>query len=216
MADCQTRGVANLHSNFSGPYSQGGMHFRRDQHCSGFTHARYSYINAESVSTVFLQKSIYFIDAHGSPGILADVNLNAAVAQYLLEVAKPVDCQTRTYTDFDLAKLELCDAFLTATGLPTSPQSRAPVKRTTSKDRPTIAHGFVYLMKNNRNGSYKIGYSRNPGVRESTLQSEEPDITLIRHWPGTKIDEAVLHAKFATQRIRGEWFKLSDDQIANL
>lgn len=73
---------------------------------------------------------------------------------------------------------------------------------------------YLYLMRNNRNGYYKIGFSRNPSARERTLQSEEPDITLIRQWPGTMFDEVDLHAKFAAQRIRGEWFKLSDADIA--
>lgn len=81
---------------------------------------------------------------------------------------------------------------------------------------PALARGFayLYLMRNNRNGYYKIGYSKNPSAREITLQSEEPDITLIRWWPGTRFDETALHAKFAAQRIRGEWFKLSDADIA--
>lgn len=79
---------------------------------------------------------------------------------------------------------------------------------------PERGAAYIYLMRNNRNGYYKIGFSKNPSARERTLQSEEPDITLIRQWPGTMFDEVALHAKFEAQRIRGEWFKLSDADIA--
>lgn len=42
---------------------------------------------------------------------------------------------------------------------------------------PTL--GYVYLMKNSRNGLTKIGHSSNPVFREKTLQAEEPEINLL-------------------------------------
>lgn len=42
---------------------------------------------------------------------------------------------------------------------------------------PTPTH--TYIMKNKRNGLYKIGKSINPKHRESTLQSEEPNVILV-------------------------------------
>lgn len=74
----------------------------------------------------------------------------------------------------------------------------------------------VYLMKNSRNGFHKIGYSKNPQARESTLQSEEPEITLVAFWPGTLDDERRIHELYANYRIRGEWFALSESHIEEI
>lgn len=78
--------------------------------------------------------------------------------------------------------------------------------------RPT----FVYLMKNTRNGYYKIGRSDNPKFREKTLQSEEPEVELLHVWPGTKLIEEGLHAEFSSCRVRGEWFNLEDSDLTCL
>lgn len=74
----------------------------------------------------------------------------------------------------------------------------------------------IYVMRNSRNGYYKIGKSRNPRVRESTLQSEEPEIELLFYWPGTIGDEQQLHSTFAGCRIRGEWFALTEQDVESL
>lgn len=68
-------------------------------------------------------------------------------------------------------------------------------------------------MRNNRNLFTKIGFSKNPSFRESTLQSEEPDIELIESFVGTTMLEKQLHETFGEQRIRGEWFNLSTSDI---
>lgn len=74
----------------------------------------------------------------------------------------------------------------------------------------------VYLMKNNRNGFIKIGYSLHPEHREKTLQSEEPEINLIFS-VRTYIDqETFLHEKYKKNRLRGEWFSLSEKQIISI
>lgn len=72
---------------------------------------------------------------------------------------------------------------------------------------------FIYLIKNNRNGLYKIGRSKTPSIRESTLQSEEPDISMILSFAGTSQLEKELHKRFADKRVRGEWFELSGIDI---
>lgn len=72
--------------------------------------------------------------------------------------------------------------------------------------------GFVYLMVNRRNGMSKIGFSRSPKFRESTLQSEEPEVEILGAKAGTLDDEKALHAKFSTKRVRGEWFLLSPEE----
>lgn len=87
-------------------------------------------------------------------------------------------------------------------------------------DRPRTPRnempGRVYLMRNNKNNLIKIGFSKNPKVREATLQSEEPDITLICHWPGCMKDELRLHKHYASKRRRGEWFELTDKDVSCL
>lgn len=71
----------------------------------------------------------------------------------------------------------------------------------------------IYLMHNKRNGYIKIGYSKCPLSRESTLQSEEPDIELLFSFPSTKNTERELHQRYAEFRIRGEWFNPSRVQV---
>jgi hypothetical protein len=68
---------------------------------------------------------------------------------------------------------------------------------------------FIYLMVNSRTSLIKIGFSRNPGYRERTLHSQEPEITLVACWEGTRKTESELHSYFKAKRIRGEWFRLT-------
>ena len=72
---------------------------------------------------------------------------------------------------------------------------------------------FVYLMRNERNGFIKIGKSDNPRYREKTLQSEEPEVSLIFAHPCPIWVEKGLHVLFSEKRLRGEWFSLSEDEI---
>ena len=69
----------------------------------------------------------------------------------------------------------------------------------------------TYLMKDNHNKLYKIGYSKNPKARESTLQSEKPSIKMVKVW--NKDIEQELHNLYAEFRIRGEWFDLTPIQV---
>jgi len=69
----------------------------------------------------------------------------------------------------------------------------------------------TYLIKNRRNGFYKIGKSNNPFKREKTLQSEEPDIVLVKTW--SRNIESKLHKDYKEHRVRGEWFELSKAQV---
>jgi hypothetical protein len=79
----------------------------------------------------------------------------------------------------------------------------------------TVSH--LYIMTDTKNGFHKIGISKEPKYRESTLQSEKPSILLIWSSPvaieNVNKIEAILHEKFSSKRIRGEWFDLCDDDI---
>ena len=72
----------------------------------------------------------------------------------------------------------------------------------------------VYLMQDTTNDFYKIGRSKEPRYREKTLQSEKPTIELLFCFEGSRKDEKYLHECFKEKRIRGEWFRLDDDDIA--
>ncbi len=74
----------------------------------------------------------------------------------------------------------------------------------------------VYVMKNMKNGLFKIGRSKNPCARQKTLQSEDPEIVLISATPAAKWVERALHKVFSEKRVRGEWFKLSEDEAAKI
>jgi len=88
-------------------------------------------------------------------------------------------------------------------------------KKRLLKKSPTSDKGtHIYLMHNPNNGLYKIGKSKTPVFREKTLQAQEPEVELIF---ASKLThgyvEKVLHIYFDAQRVRGEWFRLTDEDI---
>lgn len=74
----------------------------------------------------------------------------------------------------------------------------------------------IYVMIDKNTGYYKIGRSNNPTKREKTLHSEKPTIELLFHFEANYELEAKLHERFALQRIRGEWFKLTEEDISEI
>lgn len=80
---------------------------------------------------------------------------------------------------------------------------------------------FVYLMIDTSNNFYKIGISNFPVYREKTLLGNRPTIELLaaKKFPSRKIAESIekaLHSSFAEKRIRGEWFELNDEEVAEI
>jgi len=80
---------------------------------------------------------------------------------------------------------------------------------------------FVYLMRDLRNKSHKIGISKHPTTREKTLQSEQPLTELItsKKYINRKIASAIekaLHDVYSHKRRRGEWFNLNEDDVHEL
>jgi hypothetical protein len=89
-----------------------------------------------------------------------------------------------------------------------------------SKKKPKVKYtepselSNVYIMKDCHSGFYKIGKSKNPRARESTLQSEKPSIKMVFTAPECdRVSERTLHSQFSNQRIRGEWFDLTPAQV---
>lgn len=75
----------------------------------------------------------------------------------------------------------------------------------------TVTNSKTYLMFDSNTKCTKIGRSKNPRIRERTLQSEKPTITLFRVCE--KDVEQRLHTKFSHKNIRGEWFDLTQEDI---
>jgi len=72
--------------------------------------------------------------------------------------------------------------------------------------------GYIYLMIGD--GYHKIGQSNNPQLRLNQIGKGLPfPLTLIHTVPTDDMEEAEqrIHAKFAEQRIHGEWFALSHE-----
>lgn len=75
--------------------------------------------------------------------------------------------------------------------------------------------GFVYVVK--CGDHYKIGSSTDPQQRLRALQTAQPEAVTLVHTIESaryKYIERDLHRRFAGKRARGEWFALSDDDLA--
>ena len=74
----------------------------------------------------------------------------------------------------------------------------------------------IYMMLDEHTGLVKIGRSVNPPNREKTLQGQIPLLRMIWSCEGTHDEETQLHGIFSELRVRGEWFKLSKDDIKHV
>lgn len=72
--------------------------------------------------------------------------------------------------------------------------------------------GFLYLaQQESKTGPVKIGWSENPQSRIDDLQTSSPHpISLLAVIPGSRADEAALHAHFKDQNLHREWFRFSE------
>lgn len=79
--------------------------------------------------------------------------------------------------------------------------------------------GYVYLIKCGRTKYYKIGLSTVPSLRFAHLQHANPfKLELIKSVKVANCGavEKSLHRKFALKRVRGEWFKLTKNNIEHI
>lgn len=97
----------------------------------------------------------------------------------------------------------------------TKEQTRQSLNSTPTP-KPKRASGFLYLVKSDR-GYYKIGKTKNPDDRQRTFGVQLPfEVEFVHviesdayHWA-----EEQLHARFSGQRIKGEWFDLTEEDVA--
>ena len=75
---------------------------------------------------------------------------------------------------------------------------------------------FVYLISDSNN--YKIGSTHNLEQRLTQLQTANPNkliiIESIRSFNYKKL-EKLLHYRFKSKRVNGEWFNLTENEVAN-
>lgn len=82
--------------------------------------------------------------------------------------------------------------------------------------RIQTAYGFVYLIHNATQDTYKIGKSKDPVKRLSQLRTSSPDeIAIVCTIETSDMDrlEGELHQEFADKHIRGEWFRLTQPDV---
>lgn len=144
-------------------------------------------------------------------------DLNRAVRRYveIERLCTTSGCACGSCLHIDSAIEVIGLTVLHHAGLADAPrEATLPEPRAKQTLDPVPRKGFVYVMKNHRNGFFKIGFSTKPEYREATLQAEEPEISLVlRHEANQKVEE-LLHQDFAEKRVRGEWFRLSEDDLS--
>jgi hypothetical protein len=73
----------------------------------------------------------------------------------------------------------------------------------------------VYFLHDWKNEAVKIGIASDVGRRVSALRMATAiDLVLLGSIEGSRETEAELHRQFAHERIRGEWFKATEELMA--
>lgn len=81
------------------------------------------------------------------------------------------------------------------------------------KPEPSPLGRFVYFIRADSGGPIKIGGSRNPMRRLAGMASASPkDLQILA--TSNCFDEWKLHAFYARERLRGEWFEASPRLLA--
>ena len=70
---------------------------------------------------------------------------------------------------------------------------------------------MVYFVQDMRKHFIKIGYSNQMSARLQTLRSEFGLVRLLATTEGMAERERELHKRFHADRVKGEWFDMSDD-----
>lgn len=78
--------------------------------------------------------------------------------------------------------------------------------------------GSIYFITCLDTGRVKIGYtSGSPEKRLKALQTGSPTILrMLAMYPGTVVEERILHERFGDCRLHGEWFQPNDFMFQNM
>lgn len=88
-------------------------------------------------------------------------------------------------------------------------------RRAAAIDRIDFWYGYIYIVKAGE--LFKIGFSKTPRKRFRSFRTGSPvplEIVFTMKTPYYKMVEKVLHDHFALKRVHGEWFALTDRDIA--
>lgn len=86
----------------------------------------------------------------------------------------------------------------------------------TDRMRSSPQHGYVYLV-DSRAGYWKIGRSAVPVQRIGMLEVKLPydlEVIALIETKNMYVLESRLHKKYAAKRAKGEWFRLTPEDIA--
>jgi hypothetical protein len=79
--------------------------------------------------------------------------------------------------------------------------------------------GYVYLIRNLENDTYKIGVTKNdPQKRVKQLQTGCSSPLDLLYIYGTKYPyrlEKMLHTKFMLHKVEGEWYQLPQENVTS-
>lgn len=112
--------------------------------------------------------------------------------------------ENQWYTFGDLIKQEVIDRLHLT-------NAQTPKKRESEK-------GYIYLIRAST-GHYKIGRTKDITARFSFFVVKLPfEIELIHHFetPDMRTAEAALHEQYKAKRVNGEWFNLTDEDVAQI
>ena len=77
--------------------------------------------------------------------------------------------------------------------------------------------GYVYILKDNNSDLFKIGRSKNPIKRLSSLNTAAPYRLTLEHiieCDNYIKEEQFLHSILKLYKVRAEWFRLSSDVLS--
>lgn len=74
---------------------------------------------------------------------------------------------------------------------------------------------MLYAIQAGDDGPVKLGTAVDPVARLRVLQTpHHTRLHLRAAWPGERVDERALHARFGANRLHGEWFGCTPELIA--
>jgi hypothetical protein len=75
----------------------------------------------------------------------------------------------------------------------------------------------VYMIQAGKDGPVKIGVGYNPKARLAGMQTSHYEtLTIIRLLDGGIGEERILHDRYASLRIRGEWFRFCPTMLGDV
>jgi len=96
--------------------------------------------------------------------------------------------------------------------------NRIPGKRVPANQKDSCRGKFLYVMRE-EGGSIKVGVANNAQYRRRTLQGGNPRrLMVIALWEFERRAQAyslerAVHLQYADDRIGGEWFRTSADEM---